>query len=278
MSKLKIIQITDTHLTPQGAVDANNQKVSPYQKLDNIVQSIAKMPNKPDLIVITGDLIHEGNEQDYQRLAKIIQEYQDFLEVPFQVIMGNHDRSKAFFSGYLKSEPQGKYYYSITAGKTDLYFLDSKFHDYEQGYIGQQQLSWLEDNLMNSKHDAVIFLHHPIDGPAIHQMRYSILQDGEDLMRVVKDTSVKAIFSGHIHFETSFERDNILLHSADSSAYHINCDNDKIHYVYDATYYDVITIDDGNVGVETKCIYQSNEVISHVDVEDTEFVDEDVFN
>lgn len=278
MSKYKIIQITDTHLTPNGAAMANNQKVDPYVKLDNIFLDVAKMPVKPDLIAITGDLIHEGTAEDYDRLYQIIDHYHEMLNIPIQVVLGNHDRTAEFFEGYLKQIPREKYYYLLETEETNLYFLDSKFYNYEQGYIGQEQLDWLQDNLRNNSKQSVIFLHHPIDGPAMHHMRYSILQESEQLMRTIKNSPVKAVFSGHIHFETSFVKDGILLHSTDSSAYHIDCDDEHRHLIYDATYYDIITITDGEIGTETRCLYEGQDIINHVDVIDTDFVNEDIFD
>lgn len=278
MSKYKIIQITDTHLTPNGAAMANNQKVDPYVKLDNIFLDVAKMPVKPDLIAITGDLIHEGTAEDYDRLYQIIDHYHEMLNIPIQVVLGNHDRTAEFFEGYLKQIPREKYYYLLETEETNLYFLDSKFYNYEQGYIGQEQLDWLQDNLRNNSKQSVIFLHHPIDGPAMHHMRYSILQESEQLMRTIKNSPVKAVFSGHIHFETSFVKDGILLRSTDSSAYHIDCDDEHRHLIYDATYYDIITITDGEIGTETRCLYEGQDIINHVDVIDTDFVNEDIFD
>lgn len=276
MSKYKIVQITDTHLTPEGSEAANNQKIDPYLKLNSIFMDIDKMPKKPDMIVITGDLIHEGKSNDYNNLAKLIKRQKSRLDIPIHVILGNHDRTESFFKGFLNQQCADKYYYLIETEAENFYFLDSKFGNYEQGYIGQEQLKWLKINLENNKKDSIIFLHHPIDGPAIHHMRYSILQDGAELMKVIKDSSVKAVFSGHIHFETSFTKNNILLHSTDSSAYHIDCDNKHRHLIYDAAYYDVITIEDGEIGTETRCLYEGQDVINYVDVENTDFVNEEI--
>lgn len=278
MNKYKIIQITDTHLTPKNALAANNQKIDPFLKLASIFKDISEMIIKPNLIVITGDLIHEGVREDYKHLAKLITNQKEKLHIPIEVVLGNHDRTKAFFEGYLQKPEQKKYYYLKSTDEFDFYFLDSKFYNYEQGYLGQEQLDWLKNNL-NAHQDkpALLFLHHPIDGPAIHHMRYSILQESKELISVITETSVQAVFSGHIHFETSFVKNGILMHSTDSSAYHINCDNAHKHLIYDATYYDVITIEDGEVGTETKCIYEGEEVINYVDVKDTGFVDKSIF-
>lgn len=278
MRKFKVIQITDTHLTPEGHEPANHQRIDPFLKLNSIFMDVSKMSEKPDMIVITGDLIHEGVADDYAKLARLISRQMDKLQIPINVILGNHDRTSAFYQGYLEQPERDKYYYLVSSKNYNFYFLDSKFYDYEQGYLGQEQLTWLRDNLEDEpKKKSVIFLHHPVAGPSIQHMQYSILQEGQELMDVIKHSSVMAVFSGHIHFSTSFTKSKILFHTTDSSAYHINCDDHHKHLIYDATNYDIITIEDDNIGVETRCLLAGQDVINHVDVGDTGFVDPGIF-
>ncbi|WP_164507184.1 metallophosphoesterase family protein [Companilactobacillus furfuricola] len=278
MNKFKIIQITDTHLTPEGHQAANHQKIDPFLKLNSIFMDVSKMSEKPDMIVITGDLIHEGVTKDYSKLARLISQQMDKLQISINVILGNHDRTTAFYQGYLEQPEQAKYYYLVSGKDLNFYFLDSKFYDYEQGYLGQEQLTWLRDNLEDEPlKKSIIFLHHPVAGPSIQHMQYSVLQEGQELMEVIKDSPVMAVFSGHIHFSTTFTKNNILFHTTDSSAYHINCDDHHKHLIYDATNYDIITIEDDNIGVETRCLLAGQDVINHVDVADTGFVDPGIF-
>ncbi|WP_334330425.1 metallophosphoesterase family protein [Companilactobacillus sp. HBUAS59699] len=276
--ELKIVQITDTHLTPRGAKPANHQRVDPYIKLQNIFQDIELMPDRPDMAVISGDLVHEGVTFDYQKLKDIVDYQSERLHIPIYVVLGNHDRTRAFYEGYLEEDPQEKYYYSIATGLCDIYFIDSTYGNIEQGYIDQAQLDWLKQSISDSdKKMSLIFMHHPVDGPAITHMRYSILQNSQELLDLVKGTNVRAIFSGHIHFPTEFNRENILCSTADSSAYHINCDNHHNHLVMDATSYNIITIEDDKVGVETRLLLIHDEIINQVPIEDTDFVDPDIF-
>ncbi|MQS75372.1 metallophosphoesterase family protein [Companilactobacillus halodurans] len=273
MSKYKVIQITDTHLTPRGKEASNNQQIDPYLKLNSIFTDISTMPEKPDMIAITGDLIHEGTVIDYVDLRELVEKAEAELKIPINVVLGNHDRLEEFFEGYVQQPSREKYYYLKETPEMNFYFLDSKFHNDEPGYLGEEQLAWLKNNLAKySDKKSFIFLHHPVDGPGIHHMRYSILQESDELMQVITDTSVQAVFSGHIHFETSFVKAGILMHSTDSSAYHINCDNKNKHLIYDATYYDIITIEDGGIETETRCLYEGQDIINDVDVDDTGFV------
>lgn len=276
--KYKILQISDTHLTPEGKTSANHQRIDPYLKLNTVFSAIRDMVDKPDMIVLTGDLIHEGDKSDYERLAKLLSHQMDNLQIPINVILGNHDRTDEFFEGFLKQPTREKYYYAVHEPDIDFYFLDSKFHNLEQGYLGEEQLTWLRDNLSDAPDKpAILFLHHPIDGPGIHQMRYSILQESTELLDVIKDTGVLGVFSGHIHFENSFVKDDILMHTADSTAYHINCDDPHHHLIYDATSFDIITIDDKEIGVETRTLFAGQDVINQIEVPDTDFVNPNIF-
>lgn len=278
MSKFKIAQITDMHLTPDGSHPAQHQKIDPYLKLNTIFRDIRLMNERPHMISITGDLIHGGSSEDYSKLAKVLSHHMDKLNIPINVVLGNHDNTPAFFEGFLKQPLREKYYYSIPTPNIDFYFLDTKFHNYEPGYLGQDQLIWLRENLAeNPNKEAIIFMHHPLDGPALHHMRYSILQESTELMEIIKEQNVRAIFSGHVHFSTSFCRGKMLVHTADSSAYHINCDNIHKHLVYDSINYDLITIEDTEIGVETRNLFSGQDIINHIDVDDTGFVNLDVF-
>ncbi|MGO3491659.1 MAG: metallophosphoesterase, partial [Lactiplantibacillus plantarum] len=69
---LQVIQISDLHLTPRGQVPAHGQQYDPWGKLANIIDDIRRLPTMPDLIVFTGDLIHDGSADDYQRLHAIV--------------------------------------------------------------------------------------------------------------------------------------------------------------------------------------------------------------
>ncbi|WP_300560354.1 hypothetical protein [Companilactobacillus sp.] len=67
------------------------------------------------------------------------------------------------------------------------------------------------------------------------------------------------------------------MHSADSTAYHINCDDPHHHLIYDATSFDIITIDDKEIGVETRTIFAGQDVINQIEVPDTDFVNPNIF-
>ncbi|GLB47568.1 hypothetical protein WR164_15470 [Philodulcilactobacillus myokoensis] len=155
-----IIQITDTHLKNSTGAKQMKQRFSPNEKLDLVFRDIKRHHLKADFIAITDDLIHEGNIADYCAFKKMISCKQDRLKMPIYVTLGNHDRTKAFYRGYLKQKSKDKYYYQITSSDYDYYFLDTNFNNIEQGYLDYKQLNWLGERLSQSDHPAIIFMHH----------------------------------------------------------------------------------------------------------------------
>ncbi len=272
MAKYKIVQITDTHLTAKGDKPANNQMIDPESKLRRVFKDIIETKVNPNLIVITGDLVHEGKAHDYKHYRKLIDQAQDDIQAPIRVILGNHDQTKEFYKGYLQKKAESRYYYKGHLGKWDTYFLDTKCGNIEQGFLDKEQLKWLKNSVKNSTNSGLIFMHHPVLWAPLENMKYSILQNGYELLDVLKGTNVKAIVSGHVHFANSYMTGGILNICGDSTAYHINCTHPHNHTVYDATSYNVIDIDSEDVGFEQRLIYLGDQEINKIKVEDTGFV------
>ncbi|MCP9313124.1 metallophosphoesterase [Liquorilactobacillus satsumensis] len=279
MKDKTIIQISDTHLTPDGEKPSFNQQLNPYNKLSLVFGDLKKMDTKPDLIVLTGDLIHEGKSSDYVRLQEILHAKEQELGVSICVLLGNHDRTAAFYEGFLHKEAQEKYYYKVTIDGVDNYFLDTTFGNIEQGYLDKKQLAWLEKNLAeHAKRPALIFMHHPIAGASLRYMRFSVLQNGAELLDACQKGNVKGIFAGHIHFPTTYATAGIINAVAESTAYHIDCRSYKKHEVSDVVGYNIITLSTaGEIGVENRYLYWGQEIVKEISVDQTDFVDPQIF-
>lgn len=275
MKDTLIIQISDTHLTSMGNKPSFNQRLDPYDKLSLVFADIKKIKKKPEFIVVTGDLIHEGNATDYAHLREILHYKEQELGTPIFVLLGNHDRTEAFYRGFLQKSVKNKYYHKVSVNGKDNYFLDTTFGNIEQGYLDKEQLDWLGENLKKEpKRPALIFMHHPIAGASLHHMRFSVLQNGADLLRVCRQGNIQGIFSGHVHFSTTYSIDGILNSVAESTAYHIDCRDKHQHYVSDASGYSIITLSDKmEIGVENRYLYCGQETIKKIDVAQTDFID-----
>ncbi|MBW1605893.1 metallophosphoesterase [Lactobacillus sp. Sy-1] len=280
----KIIQISDSHLHNSNGVKEMLQQFSPNDKLQLVFDDIYKhrLDYNASLIVITGDLIHEGNKLDYKRLRKYLNKQRDRIGVPIFVTLGNHDRTDAFFTGYLNEPAQNHYYYKVGLADYDIYCLDTTFKDLPQGYLDRQQLDWVKKELAASDKPALMFMHHPSAGVVLDNMNFSILQNSEELYDVIRGHRILGIFSGHVHFPASFVRDGVLNVVCDSTAYHIDCRNDHDHLYKDSTSYNIINIDHDNVGVSSVSLVSDNRfsdnVNGHMKIANTNFVDRKMFS
>jgi len=78
-----IVQITDTHISqdvPQRA-----------QELKKCVQTINSLDIKPELVIHTGDITHNGLPEEYHTAKTLLDE----LTMPYYVIPGNKDKREA---------------------------------------------------------------------------------------------------------------------------------------------------------------------------------------
>ncbi|CAH0419086.1 metallophosphoesterase family protein [Periweissella ghanensis] len=247
----KIIQISDLHLTSDGQLDAYNQKTDPYTKLQQIFDDIALKYPDIELIALTGDLIHEGVASDYTRLKTIIDTQKEKLGVNIHVILGNHDRTPAFFEGYLNQAPQDEYYYVIKSDTTSYFFLDTKYDANEQGMLSSKQLAWLQEELdKDTTTPKILFTHHPIYGLSVLHRNDSLIINSDQLYEIIQNKNVIGVLSGHLHFTTTNYYNNILSITADSSAYHIDLTDQRYASFKDSISYNVITFNEHSLGVE----------------------------
>src|SRR5580704_3419281 len=93
-----IAQISDPHVRPIGhlykdLIDSNRMLV-------DAVDHLNALKPRPELVLISGDLVDEGHPDEYAALRIILSR----LQIPYRVIPGNHDERSAFrraFSDHL---------------------------------------------------------------------------------------------------------------------------------------------------------------------------------
>ena len=125
MSRLHFAQISDTHIRKDYSSgllhDMFDSLISPDEKLIQTLQELKK--EQLDFIVITGDLVHEGNEADYQHFQNILNSAE--LAVPVLLALGNHDRKRAFCQVFHKELKNGRYFYFHQIREWKIIVLDS---------------------------------------------------------------------------------------------------------------------------------------------------------
>jgi 3',5'-cyclic-AMP phosphodiesterase len=199
---LTFIHLTDLHLLATDDAQINGQ--SPTQKLRTIIERIRAMEIRPTFLLITGDLVNDGQPAEYETLNRLLPALQSF-EVPIILGMGNHD-ARGFFRQIILGEANSAnaqpYYHSTLIDGVNIIMLDSQIPNQVPGFLDPAQLAWLAAEL--AKPVAVghlIALHHPPVSSTVAFLDPLMLTNPQDLAAVVAGhDNVLGILSGHIHY------------------------------------------------------------------------------
>src|SRR5712692_3580750 len=82
---IRIAQISDLHIKPPGALAYG--RVDTAKALERCVAALNRLQPRPDMVVISGDLVDTPTVEEYDHLKRLLAP----LELPFVGIPGNHD-------------------------------------------------------------------------------------------------------------------------------------------------------------------------------------------
>lgn len=191
-----IAQISDPHFRTDGLL---RNHVDSMAAMRACVDHLNGMEPRPDLIVITGDLVNGPG--DYAELRRMLDE----LAMPFHVIPGNHDfpeELRAAFGdrGYLPMD--GFLHYVIEDYPVRLIALDTMLAGEIKGALCQQRLKWLDGKLSEKpNHPTVILMHHPPAATGVAFMDRQGLSEGAEALEEIvrRHSQVERILCGHVH-------------------------------------------------------------------------------
>lgn len=199
---LTFIHLTDLHLTATEATHVNGQY--PARKLRLVIDRIRAMEITPAFLVVTGDLVNDGQPAEYAMLNTLLSELRS-LGMPVLLGMGNHDMRVPFRQvvlGEADGDMQRPYYYSTEISGVNVIMLDSQIPGKVAGHLGAEQLAWLADELAKPVSVGhLIALHHPPVSSTVALLDTMVLTNPAELAAIVaKHDNVLGILSGHIHF------------------------------------------------------------------------------
>jgi 3',5'-cyclic AMP phosphodiesterase CpdA len=193
-----IAQISDTHLT-LDTPDANQR----MRDFALTVADINALDPAPDVIVHTGDIVHNGRQDEYAQAAATLAK----ARAPVYVLGGNRDDRAnlcAAFSasGYLA--PDSDFVdYAIDDYPVRLIALDTLSSGSNKGDFCRERIRRLLDMIdAEPTKPIAVFTHHPpfevMVGPdRVHfQMPAALSELGRALQHTGR---VVAVFSGHVH-------------------------------------------------------------------------------
>jgi 3',5'-cyclic-AMP phosphodiesterase len=197
---IMLVQLTDLHIREPGRLAYGRIDTAPY--LRSAVQSVLRLRQRPQAVVITGDLTDFGRHSEYAHLAELLAP----LEMPVYLMPGNHDdrdqmRRSFPGHGYLGGEG-GFIQYSVQVGGMRLVTLDTCEPGKSHGTLCPRRLQWLERELEAHRHEQVVVaMHHPPFETLIgHMDKIGLLQGAPELEAIVaRFPNVERVICGHLH-------------------------------------------------------------------------------
>ena len=195
-----IAQISDLHIKAPGVLAYG--RVDTAAALQRCVSALNALQPRPDLVVISGDLVDTPTPGEYDHLKRLLAP----LAIPFIGIPGNHDSRAMMRAAF----PDWNYAASgaldqvVNIGGLDVILLDSSVEAKPHGELQAASLQWLDATLVKSSEaPALIFLHHPPFRTGIGHMDVQNLRNADALEAIVtRHPRVQGIAAGHVHRAT----------------------------------------------------------------------------
>ena len=148
-----LVQLSDPHI---GATWADGD---PVAGLRAAVESVRRLPDAPDAVLMSGDLADNAADAEYELVHELLGQ----LGAPAYVLPGNHDDRDALRRNFeLPGAVGTPVQYAVELGPLRLVVLDSTRPGEDRGELDVDRLSWLDAELTGAPDRVtLIALHHP---------------------------------------------------------------------------------------------------------------------
>ena len=190
---LRLLQFTDTHLYADAAGALLG--VNTEQSLQEVLNLARQRHWPPDLVLTTGDLVHDGSVQAYARFLR----HFSALGVPVYCLPGNHDAAPTLRTQL--QQPTVRTLNHVVQGPWQFCLLDTSVPGSEGGHLARAELQRLDAQLAaHPDHHALICLHHqpvPVGSPWLDTMA---VDNAAALFAILdRHPQVRGLLWGHVH-------------------------------------------------------------------------------
>jgi len=190
-----IAQITDVHL----GFEPDNPDELNRKRFDLVLAELIEGRNRPDLMLVTGDLADRGDVESYRRVSEALK------RCPFPVYpaLGNHDDRANFASLFPQVPmPSGFAQYCLGLDGLRVIVLDTLEEGRHGGGFCEIRAAWLRARLAEHRDvPTMIVMHHPPMGVGIDWM--DVHPDEPWVQRftaaIAGHRQIQAIWCGHLH-------------------------------------------------------------------------------
>jgi 3',5'-cyclic-AMP phosphodiesterase len=194
-----LAQITDPHIKADGKLAYG--KVDTAGHLARAVAALNALQPRPDLVVVTGDLVDFGRIDEYERLRALLSP----LQIPYFLLVGNHDSRtelRGAFQDHAYLRQGGAFVqYTIEDWPVRVVAVDTVVPKQGGGALCQERLDWLDRTLAQQpERPTVVAMHHPPFVTGIGHMDKQGLADPAPFAAIIRRfANVERIICGHLH-------------------------------------------------------------------------------
>lgn len=199
---LRLLQFTDTHLYADPGQRLLG--VRTQQSFNDCLEQARPQLRQADMVILSGDLVHDGSEAGYLRLRDAAAEF----GCPVLVIPGNHDHP-AKLAALVGGDPVCKGYFRRAPWQ--IIGLDSSLPDSDAGHLDAVQLRRLQQHLEHAATDfTLIVVHHPPVAIGSAWMDRIGLGNADALFATLAGRDrVRAVLCGHVHQELDVDHHGV---------------------------------------------------------------------
>jgi 3',5'-cyclic AMP phosphodiesterase CpdA len=194
-----IAQISDLHLGERGVpgplgIDAG-------EALAHAVVRLNESEPRPDLVVVSGDLVENGSVAQYEHLRERLAP----LAIPHRLMPGNHDEREALravFAAHAYLCEGGRFIqYEVATPELHLVMLDSLIPGSHAGELCEERLAWLDARLCaQPAKPTIVFVHHPPLTTGAGHVDRTRLASADAFGAVIgRHPQVQRVACGHVH-------------------------------------------------------------------------------
>ncbi|AGY57705.1 phosphodiesterase [Gloeobacter kilaueensis] len=212
MPELTIAQISDTHLLSSPQEYLRGYPV--HASLQAVLGRLAE--EKPDLLLVTGDVAEAGEMAAYGQLAELVAP----LGLPTAWLSGNHDDPAAMRA--VLDRPPFIGLQQIDCDPWRILLIDSVQPDsrYGEGYLSSASLEQLDAALhaCRDRHVLLALHHHPLP-TGVDWLDTIGLTNAADLFFVLdRHPCLRLVLYGHVHLEQHHRRNGVDYYACPSTA------------------------------------------------------------
>jgi 3',5'-cyclic AMP phosphodiesterase CpdA len=194
-----LVHLTDLHLLASGLLAG---AVDPAARLRDALAALEGSGLRPDALVLTGDLAHDGEPAAYRLLRELVDPLAARLGAEVVWGIGNHDDRAAFGEILLGEDPAapGPVDRVHRIGGLRVLALDTTVPGAHHGGLAEGQLAWLAAQLAEPAPEGTVLAMHHAPLPCVQDLAVRVeLRGQRALAAVLRGTDVRAILGGHLH-------------------------------------------------------------------------------